>query len=208
MIYTTSMTRVNLDQRRQNFIYLSLSLFFILVSGVGIFLIYHLVNPSLPNLVPTDSNIISIKNTPTPSIILSRIPSVKLSPTAKPSPVPTPEINQYAIDIDNFSVQFKSNRQVITDTEDSGNRYTFYRSDSSLAVHVGQTWSWQHPSREFSTSSLLLDGQPTFQYLIDTQKLVDAEFDGKKYTIQCIHNGIDAIKSECDQFIASFKFLK
>ena len=202
------MSRVNLDQRRQNFIYLSLSLFFILVSGVGIFLIYHLVNPSLPNSFPTDSEVISVKNTPTPSIILSPIPSVKLSPTAKPSPVPTPEISQYAIDIDNFSVRFKSNRQVITDTEDSGNRYTFYRSDSSLAVHVGKTWSWQHPSREFSTSSLLLDGQPTFQYSIDTQKLVDAEFDGKKYTIQCIHNGIDTIKSECDQFIASFKFLK
>jgi hypothetical protein len=199
------MTRVNLDQQRQNFIYLTLSLFFVAVSAVGVYLINNLINPNIPQFtsIPTPT---PITESPTPFEI-SPTSSINLSPTTRPSPIPTPEFSQYSIDGDDFSVSYKSNRQIITDTEASGNRYTFYRSDSSLAIHVGQTWSWQHPSRQL-TGDFLLDGQPTFRYSTDDQNLVDAEFNGKKYTIQCIHNGLNTVKSECDQLISGFKFLK
>lgn len=199
------MTRVNLDQQRQNFIYLTLSLFFVAVSAVGVYLINNLINPNIPRITSTSTS------TPTPespiSFEISPTPSITLSPTVSPSPIPTPEFSQYSIDGDDFSVPYKSDRQIITDTEASGNRYTFYRPDSSLAIHVGQTWSWQHPSRQL-TGDFLLDGQPTFRYSTDDQSLVDAEFNGKKYTIQCIHNGLNTLKSECDQFVESFKFLR
>lgn len=145
----------------------------------------------------------------------------KISPTLKPTSVPkisltpTPTATAsakasgfliYRSTIDNFSVSYLSYRKVYQDKENGGNRYTFYSTKGSFAIHAGSDWSWIYSERSFN-SNFTVNNLPTSRYETDSQTLVDFENQSKKYTIQCIHNGISSLKTECENFIQSFKFL-
>ncbi|MPM68703.1 hypothetical protein SDC9_115637 [bioreactor metagenome] len=109
---------------------------------------------------------------------------------------------------DGFSVDYLSTRKVYPDTENSGRRYTFYLYGANFAIHVGldDQWAWSTPNRNFS-GDFLVAGQNTYRYDISTQTIVDIQHNGKNYTLQCIHNGKESIKAECEEFISSFQFL-
>ena len=155
----------------------------------------------------------SATKTITPTISPTLIPTKAISPTSPPITPPTVSpatgsTQTYTSQTDNFSVAYAATRQFYQDTEPSGNRYTFTLSSGNFAVHVSAPpqWSWTHPDREF-TNTLLVSGKPTFKYETATQTIVDLQSSTKNYTIQCIHNGISALKTECTQFINSFKLL-
>lgn len=130
-------------------------------------------------------------------------------PTLTPNPVETkPTLTTYKSDKDNFTVQYLSNRKVYQDTEDSGLRYTFYSANGNFAIHVtsDNQWAWTTPNRDFS-GNFLVSGLNTYRYDISTQTIVDVQYNGKNYTIQCVHNGKTSLKTECEEFISSFQFL-
>jgi len=113
----------------------------------------------------------------------------------------------YKSDEDGFTVQHLSTRKVYQDTEDSGQRYTFYLYGGNFAIHVSSNdqWAWVTPDRNFS-GNFLVSGQNTYRYDISTQTIVDIQYNGKNYTLQCIHNGKTSLKTECEEFISSFQF--
>ncbi|HEX8923235.1 MAG TPA: hypothetical protein VF828_00695 [Patescibacteria group bacterium] len=209
--------RSNLDDSQQNSSYLILSLVLILLSvlGVVLFLTIHksppkpsvsVITPPQPSVTPLPS--LSELNTPSPATSSSVKPV--LSPTKIPqlSLTPSPAFINFSSASDKFSVTYSSSRKLYQDKEGTGNRFTFYKADGNIAVHVGPSWSWSHPARTFTTS-FLVAGQPTFRYespSIPAQTLVDISKDGLDYTIQCIHNGQADLKSECEDFMKSFKF--
>lgn len=104
----------------------------------------------------------------------------------------------YTSKIDLFSVNYDNSKRKIAEfTQGTNHRYVFYRQDGrNEVVHVGPTWSWVHPSRVLN---------PTFRYDTPTQTIVDQETSTKKYTLQCVHDGLPELKSECESFINSFK---
>jgi len=186
-------------------------------------------------LIPTDvvtptitaSPTAKITKTPTASPTAKLTPTIKISPTATPSPTikitpttkptitPTPVSSSSASKIttlskpsDGFSIEYSTLRKLYEDTESSGNRYTFYLSSGNFAVHVGlnDKWAWTTPNRNFS-GDFLIAGQNTYRYDISTQTIIDLQYGGKNYTLQCVHNGKDSLKTECETFLQSFKLL-
>ncbi len=169
--------------------------------------IYYLIY-SIPNSQNNSTPFI-FSESPSPSPVLDNPPTGGPNPpTGGPTgePTPTPFITTYISENDKFQVQHSSNRQVYTDPESSGIRYTFYQKAGNIAVHVGTDWSWSHPSRVFS-DTYLVASRPAFRYEINTQTIVDFETDEFKYTIQCVHSGQQLQKDECEQFIHLFKLL-
>lgn len=153
-----------------------------------------------PTIVPTK------KPTPTPT----SIPTPR--PTKAPTPQPTssiPTVLTFTNPSNNFSINYLSNRKVYSGIEDFGDRYTFSNTLGNFAVHVTRsgTWTWINPNRTFS-SSLTVAGKSTYRYDIATQTIVDLQTATKNYTIQCVHNGRNALKVECEEFIKSFTFLQ
>lgn len=215
--------------KNKNSTYLVLTILLVILSTIGgyfLFKIYQESNTptymssSIPKieLIPTDSiqppeqdaSTSSVVITPTTTIIATATATPKLIPTTIPtkSTLNTKDIKIYKSEEDGFSVSYNSQRQVHQDTEPSGNRYTFINKAGNFAVHVssGEKWSWTHPDRQF-TATLLISGQKTFRYDINAQTIIDLQSGGKNYTLQCIHNGLEPLKAECDQFISSFKLL-
>ena len=176
------------------------------------------INPTatrIPTATPTPTNRLSPSITPTiiPKVtttIASATATPKLSSTLIPTktPVSTSGTVSYQSQEDGFSVSYSSQRQLHQDTESSGNRYTFVNKLGNFAIHVSPSdkWSWTHPSRQF-TSTLLISGKNTFRYDIATQTIIDLQSDENNYTLQCIHNGVESLKTECDQFVSSFQLL-
>lgn len=225
--------RANLDGPNHNLTYIILTVILLILSGIGIFVLFQLQKPhssvpvvvseATPTLIPTDTPIIVtpslVESTPSAKVTLK--PTLTVKPTATPkltaSPTeivvtpslsltagPTPAYQTFTSSVDSFTAIYKSNRKFYQDTESSGNRYTFYSSSGNFAVHVGYSWSWTNPNRQFS-QGLMVDGNSTSVYQIDSQTLVDFQVGGKDYTIQCIHNGSSVLKAECTQFINDFK---
>jgi len=152
----------------------------------------------------------------TPTLKPTAVPTIKLTPTPKPTLIPTPTTAPvskntsltFSNQTDTFSVNYLATRKEYTDKEISGNRYTFTNPSGNFAVHVGlnNKWAWVYPDRSFN-SNFTISGLPTSRYDINTQTIVDFQANSKNYTIQCIHNGNSALKSECEDFIKSFKIL-
>lgn len=215
--------------KNKNSTYLVLTIILVILSTIGgyfLFKIYQESNTStytsssIPKieLIPTDivqppeqdASTSSVVITPVTTIIATATATPKLIPTVIPtkSALNTKDSKTYQSEEDAFSVSYNSQRQVHQDTEPSGNRYTFINKAGNFAVHVstGEKWSWAHPDRQF-TATLLVSGQKTFRYDINAQTIVDLQSGGKNYTLQCIHNGLESLKAECDAFISSFKIL-
>ncbi len=147
-----------------------------------------------------------LKATPTASATATPIQISTITPTI--ASINTNDMVLYQSKEDGFSVSYSSLRQLHQDTEPSGNRYTFVNKSGNFAIHVSPSdkWSWTHPDRQF-TNSLLVSGQNTFRYDINTQTIIDLQSGDKNYTLQCIHNAVESLKTECDQFVSSFKIL-
>lgn len=180
-----------------------------------------------------DASASSVITTPkiTPNVSLTKAP-LEATPTAKVllSPSPTTSVATTSGDLisyqntkDSFSLQYFPKRKIYENVEPTlydldgdksldsslkGNLYTFFHSTGSFAVHVSpsQTWSWTHPDRKFD-NNYLVSGMPTFVHKISTQTIVDLQNNNKNYTIQCVHNGVADLKTECEDFISSFKLL-
>lgn len=179
-------------------------------------------------LIPTDSprEEVEVIITPTVAIASSSVtkttPTPIANPTSKLKTTPTPVLTttptpisssnpttlDFSASADGFSVSYNSSRKVYQDKETSGNRYTFYNIAGNFAIHVGLDgkWSWTNPNRKF-TEELTVSGKPTFRYDISTQTIIDLQSDDKNYTIQCVHNGKESLKTECESFYRSFKLL-
>jgi len=221
----------------KNMKFLIPSIVLLILSGLGVFFIFKINNstetattistPTLtPTSIPTKTPIITPTSTITPTatssakitITPTATPSTKIKTTITPTkiptitPTPTATINSNLLNFknidDGFSIDYNSSRKLYQDTENSGNRYTFYSSTGNFAVHVSKsgTWSWTNPNRNFN-SDLIVSGQNTYRYDISTQTIIDLQSNTKNYTIQCVHNGKAALKIECEEFIKSFQLL-
>jgi hypothetical protein len=148
-----------------------------------------------------------LKPTPTLKPTITPKPTIALESTSSSKLSTIPLMLNFQSPVDKFSVSYNSNRKVYQDKTGNINRYTFYSTKGSFAIHVSTSdWSWINTGRSFSTA-FTIQNLPTSRYDIDTQTLVDFENEGRKYTIQCIHNGIASLKTECEKFIQSFKLL-
>lgn len=158
-----------------------------------------------PTIIPKITTTVAT-STATTKLVLTPSLSPVLTPTV--SPISSKNVILFQRKEDGFSVSYSNQRQLHQDTEASGNRYTFTNKSGNFAIHISPSgkWSWTHPNRQF-TNSLLVSGQNTFRYDINTQTIIDLQSGEKNYTLQCIHNGIEALKTECDQFVSSFKIL-
>lgn len=218
----------------KNSTYVILGLVLLILSGIGAYFLFQVyqTNQSVPytaettpkiELLPTDSpeeEVESITSVPTLTITPIASVSSKVTPTiakvtVTPTKTPTASSSSTASSIetfvsnkDGFSIDYSTKRKIYQDTESAGNRYTFYLSSGNFAVHVGLNgqWAWTHPDRQFNNNSLIA-GQPSFRYDIAAQTIVDIQSNNKNYTIQCVHNGSSALKTECEAFISSFKLL-
>ncbi|MDD4785176.1 MAG: hypothetical protein PHH12_01855 [Candidatus Shapirobacteria bacterium] len=208
----------------KNIKYLILTIILLILSVFGIFLIFK-INPLPLNLIiPADNDEITdiiptpilesnkpIESIPTETSKLSITPTLSIKPTS--TIIPTPTATSSALSLfkstdDSFSVNYSSSRKLYQDKETTGNRYTFYSSLGNFAVHVAPsgTWSWSNTNRSFS-SDFIVSGQNTFRYEINTQTIVDLQSSTKNYTLQCIHNGNESLKTECESFFKSFQLL-
>ncbi len=220
--------------KNKNSIYLILTILLVILSTIGGYFLFKMyqgnnlvtfTSSTVPKieLLPTDSMeeptpFASISTTTITPTIIPKITTTIASATATPkltstliptkTPVSTSGTVSYQSQEDGFSVSYSNQRQLHRDTESSGNRYTFVNKSGNFAIHVSPSdkWSWTHPSRQF-TSTLLISGKNTFRYDIATQTIIDLQSDENNYTIQCIHNGVESLKTECDQFVSSFKLL-
>ncbi len=105
-----------------------------------------------------------------------------------------------------FKSVYDTDRKLYIEKEYSGTRYVLWRADSKITVHTGNSWSWVHPRRELDEEEII-SGQKVFIYNIGSQKIVDFAVGSKKYTIQCVHNGVGKFKEECDEFLSNFKLI-
>lgn len=209
--------------KTKNSLYLVLTIIFVILSVIGIYFLYQIINNNQKNnstsntsntqatitSVPTTSNIVVANPTiATESSVASDSAKTTLTPTKIPSPTPTLVLTTFKSDDDGFSAEYSVKRKLYQDTESSGNRYTFYLDSGNFAVHVAfdDQWAWVNPSREFDSDFTVAD-QDSFVYETSTQKIVDFQSDDKNYTIQCIHNGLESLKSECEEFIQNFQLL-
>jgi len=195
--------------------YLALSFLFLLLSALGIYFLFFILPqskdmdplPSLPTSTPTPLITLAPDNqndaSPSSELDTSLSPTQAL-PSLTQAPTPTPAFSSFTPESALFTAQYSSDRQVYQDKEASGLRYTFYRKDGNIALHVGTDWSWSHPQRVF-TSDLSVSGLDTFLYKINTQTIVDFQTPDTKYTIQCVHNAQPELIQECDLFLSSFK---
>jgi len=158
------------------------------------------------SITPTATSSIKIKITPkvTPKVT----PKITITPIITPATISPPSILNYKSENDGFSINYSSSRKLYQDTETAGNRYTFYSSNGNFVVHVSPsgTWAWTNSDRNFS-QAFIVSGQNTYRYDISTQTIVDLQSSSKNYTIQCIHDGKAALKTECETFIKSFTLL-
>ncbi|MDD2483231.1 MAG: hypothetical protein PHE71_03090 [Candidatus Shapirobacteria bacterium] len=146
---------------------------------------------------------------PTITITPTATPTAKLTPTVTPSPTSnSSSLLNFSSSEDGFSVSYSSLRKLYQDKESTGNRYTFYSLSGNFAVHVASsgTWAWTNTDRNFS-AALIVSGKNTYRYDIATQTIVDLQSSTKNYTLQCIHNGKESLKAECEAFIKSFQLL-
>lgn len=219
----------------KNMKFLIPSIVLLILSGLGVFFIFKINNSTetaiaiptpTPTSTPAPTSIPTQKPTITPiatssakiTITPTATPSTKIKTTPTPTkiptitPTPTITINSNLLNFknidDGFSIDYNSSRKLYQDTENSGNRYTFYSSTGNFAVHVSKsgTWSWTNPNRNFN-SDLTVSGQNTYRYDISTQTIVDLQSSTNNYTIQCVHNGKEALKTECEEFVKSFQLL-
>lgn len=217
----------------KNSLYLVLTIILIILSAVGGYFLFNIYNQrsssdytssttpkieliptdSVQNITDQDSSVYSEIITPTvtktnPIASATATPKLVLTPSPSISSTTSKDVVLYENKEDGFSVSHTNQRLVHQDSEPSGNRYTFVNKVGNFAVHVSPTgkWSWTHPDRQFTTT-LLVSGQKTFRYDITTQTIIDLQSDSKNYTLQCIHNGLESLKTECDQFVSSFKIL-
>lgn len=217
----------------KNSLYLVLTIILIILSAIGGYFLFNIYNQrsssnytssttpkieliptdSVQNITDQDSSVSSEIITPTvtktnPIASATATPKLVLTPSPSISSTTSKDVVLYENKEDGFSVSHTNQRLVHQDSEPSGNRYTFVNKVGNFAVHVSPTgkWSWTHPDRQFTTT-LLVSGQKTFRYDITTQTIIDLQSDSKNYTLQCIHNGLESLKTECDQFVSSFKLL-
>lgn len=213
--------RTNLIVKDNPLKYILGSILLLLGSGVGIVLIGQ--NNSKQNkkevLIEENKNVVSIVPTievvPTEKIAtesnkISISPTIKIATatatkaiSARPS-VKTLESYENAEAA--FACKYESKRKLIVEKEASGTRYVFANQTGNITVHTGKSWSWVSSGRTFS-DKLLVDGEKSSVYEISNQKIVDIEKGDNKYTIQCVHNAIKELKSECDKFLEDFKFI-
>ncbi|MCX6726716.1 MAG: hypothetical protein NTY75_02755 [Candidatus Shapirobacteria bacterium] len=184
--------RTDLDRPTSTTTYVLLTVILVILSFAGVYLLLQLKKPIPAPVVEDTIPTITTKPTAEPTT-----KSARLTITPVLSPTPTPTYLNYQSQTDGFSVVYSSARKLYQDTESFGNRYTFYLSSGNISVHVGTIWSWVHPGRDLTSGK--------FVYEIATQKIVDFESAGKKYTIQCVHNGKPTLIEECDQFLKDFK---
>ena len=162
---------------------------------------------TITSITPSISPVVTI----TPKTTITTISKLTTStPISTKSSVVSKDVIPYQNTKDKFSVSYNVQRQLHQDTEASGNRYTFVNKLGNFAIHVssGDKWSWSGDGRQFD-NSLLISGQPTYRFdnKAKTQTIIDLQSTDKNYTIQCVHNGLESLKDECDQFISSFKLL-
>jgi len=215
----------------KNIKFLISSIVLLILSGLGVFFIFKInsspktidliatptpIITSIPTQIPTieitptatSAAEISITPTATPSTKVKITPKVTPKITITPTITTTPSILNYKSENDGFSINYSSSRELYKDVESTGNRYTFYNSNGNLVVHVSPsgTWSWTNSDRNFS-QAFIVSGQNTYRYNISTQTIVDLQSSDKNYTIQCVHNGKNNVKTECETFIKSFMLL-
>ncbi len=162
-----------------------------------------------PVATSTAKTTITPTKTPNPTKTITPTKIITKTPTASPtSSVSSSSTLDYSSATDGFSVTYSAKRKLYQDTESSGNRYTFSSTSGNFAIHVSASgvWSWVHPDRQFS-QSFLIAGQPTFRYDIAAQTIVDVQSSDKNYTLQCVHNGVASLKTECEAFMSSFNIL-
>lgn len=136
---------------------------------------------------------------------VTNIPEPSIFPSITPAGITGPYLKTFYSDIDNFEITYFSTRQLYEDKDGTSNRYVFAKTGgTNFVVHVGESWSWIHPDRQF-TNDLKIAGFDTFRYDTTSQTIFDLQKDDTKYTLQCIHNGIESLKSECLDFVQSFK---
>lgn len=157
---------------RSNTIYIVLTVILVILSTVGIVLLFQIiktkntlqkanqtaqvsevtpaatVTPTAPaeDITPTAS----VVPTSSASAKLTPILSPKTSPTVTPkatsSGTPTSETKAKTLNFeskqDGFTATYNSARKLYQDTEASGNRYTFYSTTGNIAVHVGLNDKW------------------------------------------------------------------
>lgn len=145
---------------------------------------------------------------PTPKMMESIIiPTNKPTATPiSPSPTPPPNSQVYENEDYKFRLTYANNRRVYEEKEGKGLRITFYSLDGNVAVHAGEEWSWTYPDRIFS-DQLLVDGQKSFIFENQEQKIVDFEKDKFKYSIQCVHKNQEKVKEECEAIVKSWQFI-
>lgn len=216
--------------KTKNSAYLVLTIIFVILSVIGGYFLYQIsrqqqtstnttqkeVTPT-PVEVPVETPIITIIPIATTSVSLTptkkiATPTATLKPTSTPknsdSVETTSSLLNFQSSEDGFSIDYLPKRKLYQDTESSGNRYTFYLSSGNFAVHVGlnDKWAWTASNRDFS-GDFLVAGLNTYRYDISTQTIVDLQYNGKNYTLQCVHNGNTTTKAECEEFLQSFKLL-
>ncbi len=195
--------------------YIILTILFFLLSALALALFYFIktpqsqptyLSPTLQNVTPTPELeiIIPTETEPASSPALQNVTPTESEDTF-PSPTPTPILKSFTDPDSIFSVTYKSNRTVYQDQQSYGHRYTFYRLDSTITVHLGSDWSWYYPDRQFTSAPI--SGQSTFRYDIAQQSIVDLVYGDNKITIQCVHSAKDELKAECQDFVTSFKLL-
>lgn len=221
--------RTNLIAPNKPIKYILGSMILMALSGMGMFWLTEQskketeIKENLANLKPTTAVLpeptvieISEESTAATSMLTPKL-SITVAPTiatseaiASPSgkvATPTPKpIEEFKSIADGFGTKYKGTRKIYEENENSGKRYIFYSYSGNITVHVGKTWSWLNSGRTFS-ETLLVGGQKTYVYEISNQKIVDLEKGDKKYTIQCVHNAVTELKTECDKFLADFYFI-
>ena len=221
--------RTNLIAPNRPIKYILGSMILMALSGMGMFWLTEQskkeaeIKENLANLKPTTAVLpkptaieISEESTAATSMLTPKL-TVTVAPTivtseaiASPSgkvATPTPKpIEEFKSITDGFGAKYKGTRKIYEENESSGKRYIFYSYGGNITVHVGKTWSWLNSGRTFS-ETLLVGGQKTYVYEISNQKIVDLEKGDKKYTIQCVHNAVTDLKTECDKFLADFYFI-
>jgi len=218
--------RTNLITPNNPVKYILGSILLLALSGVGIFLIAgktkkEMVEVATPTAIPTVPVIITptivIEKTEvaTETAFLTVTPTLTATPTATKAITITPTVSviptiklieSYENKVDGFSVRYDSKRKLVVENEEGGKRYVFSSSLGNITVHVGKVWSWKYPGRAY-TDKQLIDGTNSSVYDISNQKLVDVEKGELKYTIQCVHNAKEILKTECQKFLEDFKFL-
>lgn len=173
----------------------------------------EIVPTSAPTIEITPEAVTGKLALPSPTKKPTITPSPTATPTAKitPTAIPTitgtqPKQSTFNSTEDSFSVSYSPTRKLYQDKESTGNRYTFYLAAVNFAIHVSPsgTWSWTNSARNF-TSTFTVAGKNTFRYDIATQTIVDLQSSTKNYTLQCVHNGSDSLKAECETFLKSFQ---